>query len=114
VKLSGGQCQRLAIARALLAALQIPILDQATSVLDMESEQLILASRAVLLAGRTTFVIARRLSTIRRADLILVMDDGLVVERGTHEELMDARGGYHRMVLRQMEFPGENGEAMWR
>jgi ABC-type multidrug transport system fused ATPase/permease subunit len=69
---------------------------------------------AELLAGRTTFVIAHRLSTIRRADLILVMEDGRVVERGTHEELMDARGGYHRMVLRQMERSGENGDEVWR
>ena len=101
VKLSGGQQQRLAIARAFLAAPQILILDEATSNLDTESEQLIQASMAELLAGRTTFVIAHRLSTIRRADLILLMDEGRVVERGTHEQLMDARGLYHDMVLRQ-------------
>ncbi|MEI6357422.1 MAG: ABC transporter ATP-binding protein, partial [Verrucomicrobiota bacterium] len=101
VKLSGGQQQRLAIARAFLAAPQILILDEATSNLDTESEQLIQASMAALLAGRTTFVIAHRLSTIRRADLILLMDDGRVAERGTHEQLMDARGLYHDMVLRQ-------------
>jgi len=101
VKLSGGQQQRLAIARAFLAAPQILILDEATSNLDTESEQLIQASMAALLAGRTTFVIAHRLSTIRRADLILLMDEGRVVERGTHEQLMDARGLYHDMVLRQ-------------
>jgi ATP-binding cassette, subfamily B, bacterial len=103
VKLSGGQQQRLAIARAILASPQILILDEATSNLDTESEQLIQASMATLLAGRTTFVIAHRLSTIRRADLILVMDDGAIVERGTHEQLMGARGGYYSMVLRQME-----------
>ena len=85
VKLSGGQQQRLAIARAILASPQILILDEATSNLDTESEQLIQASMAALLAGRTTFVIAHRLSTIRRADLILLMDDGRVVERGTHD-----------------------------
>jgi len=103
VKLSGGQRQRLAIARAILAAPQILILDEATSTLDTESEQLIQASMAALLAGRTTFVIAHRLSTVRRADLILLMEEGCVIERGTHEELMRARGAYHGMVLRQME-----------
>ena len=88
VKLSGGQQQRLAIARAILASPQILILDEATSNLDTESEQLIQASMATLLAGRTTFMIAHRLSTIRRADLILLMEDGRIIERGTHEELM--------------------------
>ena len=104
VKLSGGQQQRLAIARAVLASPQILILDEATSNLDTESEQLIQASMATLLAGRTTFVIAHRLSTIRRADLILLMEDGRIIERGTHEELMSAHGTYYRMVRRQMEF----------
>ena len=99
--LSGGQQQRLAIARAILARPQILILDEATSNLDTESEQLIQASMATLLAGRTTFVIAHRLSTIRRADLILLMEDGRVTERGTHDELMAARGAYHEMVVRQ-------------
>jgi ATP-binding cassette subfamily B protein len=103
VKLSGGQQQRLAIARAILARPQILILDEATSNLDTESEQLIQASMAELLAGRTTFVIAHRLSTIRRADLILQLEQGRVVERGTHRELMDARGAYYDMVVRQME-----------
>jgi ATP-binding cassette subfamily B protein/subfamily B ATP-binding cassette protein MsbA len=102
VKLSGGQQQRLAIARAILKAPQILILDEATSNLDTESEQLIQASMASLLAGRTTFVIAHRLSTIRRADQILLMDEGRIVERGTHAELMAARGLYHDMVVRQM------------
>ena len=112
VKLSGGQQQRLAIARAILASPQILILDEATSNLDTESEQLIQASMAMLLAGRTTFVIAHRLSTIRRADLILVMEDGRIVERGTHQELMEARGGYYGMVLRQMEVATQQGEAL--
>ena len=107
VKLSGGQCQRLAIARAILASPQILILDEATSNLDTESEQLIQASMGSLLAGRTTFVIAHRLSTVRRAHLILLMEDGRVIERGTHDELMDARGAYYQMVRRQIDVPGE-------
>jgi ATP-binding cassette subfamily B protein/subfamily B ATP-binding cassette protein MsbA len=111
VKLSGGQQQRLAIARAVLASPQILILDEATSNLDTESEQLIQASMSALLAGRTTFVIAHRLSTIRRADLILLLEDGRIIERGTHEELMEAGGTYYKMVRRQMEFSaGENAE----
>jgi ATP-binding cassette subfamily B protein len=103
VKLSGGQQQRLAIARAILKRPQILILDEATSNLDTESEQLIQASMASLLAGRTTFVIAHRLSTVRRADLILLMEEGRVAERGTHQQLMEAGGLYHDMVRRQME-----------
>jgi ATP-binding cassette subfamily B protein/subfamily B ATP-binding cassette protein MsbA len=106
VKLSGGQQQRLAIARAIVAAPEILILDEATSNLDTESEQLIQASMATLLAGRTTFMIAHRLSTIRRADLILLMEDGRITEQGTHEELMMASGTYHDMVLRQMQSHG--------
>jgi ATP-binding cassette subfamily B protein/subfamily B ATP-binding cassette protein MsbA len=114
VKLSGGQQQRLAIARAILASPQILILDEATSNLDTESEQLIQASMATLFAGRTTFVIAHRLSTIRRADLILLMEDGEVIERGTHQQLMSARGNYHGMVVRQMEVQAHQGEEVLR
>jgi ATP-binding cassette subfamily B protein/subfamily B ATP-binding cassette protein MsbA len=114
VKLSGGQQQRLAIARAILASPQILILDEATSNLDTESEQLIQASMASLLAGRTTFVIAHRLSTVRRADLILLMEEGEVIERGTHEQLMNARGTYYDMVLRQMESHAEGVEEVLR
>jgi ATP-binding cassette subfamily B protein/subfamily B ATP-binding cassette protein MsbA len=114
VKLSGGQQQRLAIARAILKAPQILVLDEATSNLDTESEQLIQASMAGLLAGRTTFVIAHRLSTVRRADLILLMEDGRVTERGGHAELMEARGVYYEMVLRQMETHREGDEAVLR
>jgi len=112
VKLSGGQQQRLAIARAIVKKPAILILDEATSNLDTESEQLIQASMAGLLAGRTTFVIAHRLSTVHRADLILLMADGAIVERGTHEELMAARGVYHEMVQRQMESHGEQVESV--
>jgi ATP-binding cassette subfamily B protein/subfamily B ATP-binding cassette protein MsbA len=112
VKLSGGQQQRLAIARAILAAPQILILDEATSNLDTESEQLIQASMAALLAGRTTFVIAHRLSTVRRADLILLMEDGRIVERGAHEELMALGGIYHDMVVRQMESHGDSESVL--
>jgi ATP-binding cassette subfamily B protein len=112
VKLSGGQQQRLAIARAILASPQILILDEATSNLDTESEQLIQASMATLLAGRTTFVIAHRLSTVRRADLILLMEEGRVAERGTHDELMAARGVYYGMVRRQMEAAAAEGEQV--
>jgi ATP-binding cassette subfamily B protein/subfamily B ATP-binding cassette protein MsbA len=113
VRLSGGQQQRLAIARAILASPQILILDEATSNLDTESEQLIQAAMATLLAGRTTFVIAHRLSTVRRADLILLMEEGRVIERGNHEELMRARGAYYGMVLRQMESHNQNVEEAW-
>ncbi len=114
VRLSGGQQQRLAIARAILASPQILILDEATSNLDTESEQLIQASMAALLAGRTTFVIAHRLSTVRRADLILLMDDGRVVERGSHEDLMATHGAYSEMVLRQIESYIPNDDGKWR
>ena len=114
VKLSGGQQQRLAIARAILASPQILILDEATSNLDTESEQLIQASMADLLAGRTTFVIAHRLSTIHRADLILLMENGAVIERGTHDELMRARGVYYEMVRRQMESHARESDEVLR
>ncbi len=101
VKLSGGQRQRVAIARALLADPKILILDEATSNLDTESELYIQESLSRLLKGRTTFVIAHRLSTIRRADQILVIEDGQIVERGTHEELIQKQGRYHQLYTYQ-------------
>lgn len=109
---SGGQQQRLAIARAILAASPILIPDEATSNLDTGSDQLIQASMATRLAGRTTFVIAHRHSTVRRADLILLVEDGRIIERGTHQDLRRARGAYHDMVLRQMEHDGREVPAL--
>jgi ABC-type multidrug transport system fused ATPase/permease subunit len=101
VKLSGGQRQRLSIARAILADPRILILDEATSSLDSESEAMIQAGLAHLMRGRTTFVIAHRLSTIRRADQILVIEAGNIVERGTHSELYALHGRYWDMYTRQ-------------
>jgi len=103
VKLSGGERQRLALARAVLADPRILILDEATSNLDTESERHIQAALGDILRGRTSFVIAHRLSTIREADLILVMEDGKVVERGTHEQLIATSGRYATMVVLQTE-----------
>ena len=101
VKLSGGQRQRISIARAILAEPRILILDEATSSLDSESEQMIQQGLSYLMQGRTTFVIAHRLSTIRRADQIMVMEQGQIVERGTHAELYAARGRYYDLYTRQ-------------
>jgi subfamily B ATP-binding cassette protein MsbA len=101
VKLSGGQRQRLSIARAILADPRILILDEATSSLDSESEQMIQGGLNHLMRGRTTFVIAHRLSTIRRADQILVVEQGNIVERGTHDELFKMGGRYFDLYTRQ-------------
>jgi len=101
VKLSGGQRQRLSIARAILADPRILILDEATSSLDSESEALIQHGLNFLMQGRTTFVIAHRLSTIRRADQILVVEDGRILERGTHDELYKLGGRYFDLYTRQ-------------
>jgi len=117
VKLSGGQKQRVSIARAILADPRILILDEATSSLDSESEALIQEGLRYLMKGRTTFVIAHRLSTIRRADQILVVEEGRIIERGTHDELYGTRGRYHDLYTKQhglqMDLflaPGEGGE----
>jgi ABC-type multidrug transport system fused ATPase/permease subunit len=101
VKLSGGQRQRISIARAILADPRILILDEATSSLDSESEAMIQGGLNHLMEGRTTFVIAHRLSTIRRADQILVVEAGLIVERGTHESLYRLGGRYYDLYTRQ-------------
>jgi subfamily B ATP-binding cassette protein MsbA len=101
VRLSGGQRQRISIARAVLADARLLILDEATSSLDNESEAFIQESLARLMNGRSTLVIAHRLSTIRRADQILVLEGGEIVERGTHDELLAREGRYHRLYNMQ-------------
>jgi subfamily B ATP-binding cassette protein MsbA len=101
VKLSGGQRQRVSIARAILADPRILILDEATSSLDSESEAAIQQGLSYLMKGRTTFVIAHRLSTIRRAEQILVVEAGRIVERGTHESLYALEGRYWDLYTRQ-------------
>ncbi len=111
VKLSGGQRQRLAIARAILADPRILILDEATSNLDSESERLIQQSLAELMVGRTSFVIAHRLSTITNADKIVVLDDGRIVETGTHEELLERGGRYRNMIQLQTNQPFANTKS---
>jgi len=115
IKLSGGQRQRVSIARALLAEPRILILDEATSSLDSESEEMIQDALKRLRHGRTTFVIAHRLSTIRSADQILVLEGGEIVERGTHDELLERNGRYRQLYDKQYKIetnrfinPGED------
>jgi subfamily B ATP-binding cassette protein MsbA len=115
IRLSGGQRQRIAIARAILADPRILILDEATSSLDSESEQMIQDGLRRLRRGRTTFVIAHRLSTIRSADQILVLEGGEIVERGTHDELIEKGGRYRKLHDKQYQLeldryinPGED------
>jgi len=103
-RISGGQKQRLAIARALIRDPRILILDEATSALDSESENLIQQALATLMKDRTTFVVAHRLSTIMRADEIIVLEQGSLVERGTHTELLAKKGVYHRLFSAQSSF----------
>ena len=119
VKLSGGQRQRISIARAILAEPRILILDEATSSLDSESEEMIQHGLSYLMQGRTTFVIAHRLSTIRRADEILVVEQGQIVERGTHDELYVLQGRYFDLYTKQQGLqnnlflaPGEGDPAV--
>ncbi len=103
VKLSGGQRQRLAIARAILTDPRILILDDATSSVDAETEHLIQMALERVMHGRTTFVIAHRLSTLQRADLILVLDKGRIVARGKHEDLLKASPLYQKIYEQQIK-----------
>ena len=104
VRLSGGQKQRLAIARAVLTKPRLLILDEATSALDAESEHLVQEALERIMVGRTTLVIAHRLSTIQKADVILVVDEGRIVQRGSHDTLLqDPAGVYARLVAHQLK-----------
>jgi ATP-binding cassette subfamily B protein len=102
-RLSTGEKQLVSFARAVLADPRLFILDEATSSVDTEMEMLLQEAIHTLLEGRTSFVIAHRLSTIRNADIILLVDNGKIVERGTHSELMNLRGHYHSLYTRQFE-----------
>ena len=110
-RLSGGEKQRLAIARLLLKAPEIVVLDEATAHLDSESEAAVQLALATALQGRTSLVIAHRLSTVREADRILVLDDGRIVEQGRHEDLLSAGGQYAELY--RIQFEGQDAEADW-
>ena len=109
-RLSGGERQRIAIARAFLANPRILILDEATSMVDTEAEQVIQQALGALMRGRTTFIIAHRLSTVRDADKILVIDDGRIAESGDHATLMALQGRYHAMISRQLRSAADRVE----
>ena len=110
-RLSTGQKQLISFARALIANPAIFILDEATSSVDTETEQKLQKAIATALEGRTSFIIAHRLSTIRSADMILVIRDGKITERGTHRELLAQRGYYYRLYVNQ--FREEQEKKMW-
>jgi subfamily B ATP-binding cassette protein MsbA len=101
--LSGGERQRISIARAILKDAPVLVLDEATSALDSESESLVQSALQNLMTGRTVFVVAHRLSTVRRADRILVLENGMIVDEGTHERLMARTGTYRRLYDLQFE-----------
>ncbi len=109
VTLSGGQRQRITIARAIIRGAPILILDEPSAGLDAESEKLVFDALEKLMQGRTSIVIAHRLATVRRADVIFVIDQGRVVEQGTHEELRDIGGLYAR--LNELQFRGEEEDS---
>jgi subfamily B ATP-binding cassette protein MsbA len=109
MSLSGGQRQRLALARAILKDAPILILDEATRALDTESERLVQAALDELMRGRTTLCIAHRLSTVTHADLIVVLDEGRIVETGRHDELLRRQGWYRRLYEIQFQKAGEAG-----
>ena len=111
VRLSGGQRQRIAIARAILKDAPLLLLDEATSALDTESERLVQQALETAMRGRTTIVVAHRLSTVQRADLIVVMDDGQIVEQGRHADLL-ARGGLYARLARLQFDAASDGQAL--